>query len=287
LLQNGKFRPLENNPTGSYSQIRYRERVSAENTSNIANRKTGNSQIGIRWGPIAVLYWVNPMNSTSPAKTSHLLVIDPAVKTPELDCFNRIALRSSWPATYHLPALGSMQSLREPLGEIVGIILLGSNSSVNEELFWKKELEAWLRPKMEQGIPTLGLCYGHQLIAQMFGAKIDFVFPDRRKYAGWRKITLNSDPLWGESTEGSVTVSHAEAVMSCPQAFRVSAKSSEIPIEGLAHEKLPIWTFQAHPEATTAFWENRGWGKPQDPRGLRFGWGLMEKFIDYIESKKM
>ena len=42
---------------------------------------------------------------------AHIAVIDPAVRIPELECFNQMALISPLPLTYHLPAMYGQQSL--------------------------------------------------------------------------------------------------------------------------------------------------------------------------------
>ena len=42
--------------------------------------------------------------------------------------------------------------------------------------------------------------------------------------------------------------------------FEVFARSEEVPYEGLRHRELPIWTIQAHVEATQDFLDNQGLG---------------------------
>ena len=48
-------------------------------------------------------------------------VIDPAVRVPELDCFNRMSRRSRLPLTHHLPALFGLDSLRRAEADLRGI----------------------------------------------------------------------------------------------------------------------------------------------------------------------
>src|SRR5437870_2024958 len=94
----------------------------------------------------------------------HVMVIDPAIRVAELDCFNRMALASPVPLTYHLPALHGMASIRHDEAGAIGIVILGSGCSVNDAYPWQQHLVEWLLPRLEQGVPTLGLCFGHQLI---------------------------------------------------------------------------------------------------------------------------
>src|SRR5688500_14799459 len=119
----------------------------------------------------------------------HVAVIDPAMRVPELDCFNRMTRRSRGPLTYHLPALFGMDSL-ERGGEPAGIVILGSGASVNDDLPWQHALKGWLRPRVEGGTPVLGLCYGHQLLADLLGGEVGYVSADRVKRRGLRTVRL-------------------------------------------------------------------------------------------------
>lgn len=216
-------------------------------------------------------------------KNRPILVIDPAVKNPELITFNHLAQTSQVPLTYHLPALFGLQSLQKTKPEQVrGIIILGSLSSVNEKLSWQENLGLFLRPFLAEKTPVLGLCFGHQFIAHLFGGKVQHVFPDQKKHLGFRKVQLKENPLWGERREGELYVSHNEHVVTVPKDFSVSAESPEIAIEGLAHNHLPIWSFQPHPEAGPKFQEVReDQSHLSDPKKFEFGNSLVGAFLRF------
>jgi GMP synthase-like glutamine amidotransferase len=55
-----------------------------------------------------------------------------------------------------------------------------------------------------------------------------------------------------------VVVSHREAVETLPHGYRVTARRPEVPIDGLEHDSLPVFTFQFHPEARREFVARRG-----------------------------
>lgn len=208
-------------------------------------------------------------------------VIDPAMRVPELDCFNRMSRRSRAPLTYHLPALYGLASL-EREGEVAGAVILGSGASVNEDHAWQDALRAWLRPRLEAGLPVLGLCYGHQLLADLFGGEVGFVHPDRTKLRGLRPVRLAANPLWGPACEGPLLETHREMVVRLPDDVEVVGVSDAIAVEALAHRRLPAWGFQAHPEATREFARNNDvpFDGPEDV--LAFGHRVVDAFLDRV-----
>jgi GMP synthase (glutamine-hydrolysing) len=216
--------------------------------------------------------------------TPHLAIIDPAVRIPELDCYNQIALRSQIHTSYHLPGLFGMDSLVAVQDSVTALMILVSSSSVNDRLPWQSPLEIWLKQQLEKGKPTLGLCYGHQLLAYLFGGKVDFIFSNRHKLQGFRKITLSKNPLWNnQELAGEIYVSHREAVVECPQTMQIIATSSEVAIDGLSHKTLPIWSLQGHPESTTLFLKNMGDRHNVGPQAFDFGRKLIDLFLAHVQ----
>ncbi|XXF79568.1 gamma-glutamyl-gamma-aminobutyrate hydrolase family protein [Myxococcaceae bacterium GXIMD 01537] len=213
----------------------------------------------------------------------HILVIDPAMRIAEVECFNRLALSSPLPLTYHLPAMRGMQSLAaDPVESARGIVILGSASSVHDRLPWQHELETWLRPLLERGMPTLGICYGHQMLATMYGGKVGFVAPDQRKLKGFREVTLTrSAGPWSAPARGPLCISHKETVTEVPPDFESFATSEEVPTDGLRHRHLPIFTLQPHPEATPEFLQSHGIAHEPGGAPLTFGHQLVDAFLRY------
>lgn len=220
----------------------------------------------------------------------HLAVIDPAARVPELDNFNRLVLGSpELRLTYHLPALFGMSSL-EKLGQKPdALVIFGSGASVHETLPWQEPLNAWLTQQFENGCPSLGICYGHQLMAHLYGGKVEFARPDQEKYKGLRKVTFTSKGFWGtEGDSGTFVVSHREIVRTLPDTFEVVAKSSEVAIEGFKHKHLPLWGIQSHPEAGPEFLEHSEISlAPSEDNPFASGQDFMRKFIRHLIQQRI
>lgn len=218
--------------------------------------------------------------------TRHFVIIDPACRHPELDAFNRLSQLSQSRFSYHLPALFGMSSLEDLEYDIDAIIIFGSGASVYDKLDWQESLSSWLERVVAEKIPTLGLCYGHQLLAHLLGGKVGFVRNDQQKLVGLRQVTMKKAGFWGEQ-DGQFrwVVSHRECVQSLPDKLEIIADSAEIYCDGFQHCDLPIWGVQAHPEAGPGFVRNQGIPLCQRDQGnFVDGSRFMQAFIRMIET---
>ena len=209
----------------------------------------------------------------------HIAIVDPATSKPEIDCFNNLILRAKGPFSYHLPALFGFDSLAASSDGIIGIILLGSLASVHDEAPWQKELSAWLTSLWSRRIPTLGICFGHQFIADILGGVVE---RQPFEFKGMRTVHVHDDPLFGPGTSGDLVVSHHEIVTRLPSCCRVFASSNEVAVDGLAHTTLPIWGLQPHPEATPLFLHEERISLPaskQEYDPFSFGHQLLNRFM--------
>lgn len=209
----------------------------------------------------------------------HIVVVDPAVRSPEVDTYNHMCGLAKLPLTYHMPALYGFHSFPSDESLIRGVVILGSAASVYDNLPWQRPLETWLRPLCEKGLPVLGLCYGHQMIAHMFGGKVSYVHPDKRKLTGIRQVHINLPELKC-SGQRSLVVTHNEMVTTLSADFTVTSSSAEIEVEGLKHSKLPIFGFQAHIEATVDFLRERGMIEPHALRALPQSHSILRSFFE-------
>src|SRR6185295_2740183 len=89
-------------------------------------------------------------------------------------------LHGTYPAWYERAWDGPLQAVDGRTGRLpnpnhyAGIVITGSPSSLTdgERPEWADEAGALVRKAHDAGIPTLGVCFGHQLIAWAFGARV-------------------------------------------------------------------------------------------------------------------
>ena len=99
-------------------------------------------------------------------------------------------------------------------------------------------------------VPILGICLGHQSIAQAFGAKI--VPAKRLMHGKTSRLRHDGKGLFAGIPQGMEAMRyHSLAVdrVTLPDCFEVTAESEDGEIMGLRHKTLPIESLQYHPES--------------------------------------
>lgn len=134
--------------------------------------------------------------------------------------------------------------------DIAGVVISGSDKMVTDVDIDRLFLENWIISLKEYKIPLLGICYGHQLLAKVFGGEVNY-HPNGIEL-GSAKITINDNgdknPLF-ENMQLNFTsyVVHAQSVLKLPQ--------NSICLAGNSHDNNHsfcvdghIWGVQFHPE---------------------------------------
>jgi GMP synthase-like glutamine amidotransferase len=195
-------------------------------------------------------------------RPARLWIIDPSLHHPEDQGVAEIL--GGWSGSSHLfqPGLEPGDGPRPGSGyDCDGVILLGSAASVYDaQHAWLPRLSAWIRPLLngERRIPLLGICFGHQLIAQLARGRVDFVDADRSKVLGVEQTRLEGGRLLPGEHALRVVVSHREEVKQAPPDYRITARRDRSRIDGLEHRTLPVFSFQFHPEAREEFVRRAG-----------------------------
>lgn len=99
-------------------------------------------------------------------------------------------------------------------------------------------------------IPILGICLGHQAIAQYYGAKV--IRAPQPVHGKLSAITHDGKGLFSDIAQNiNVTRYHSLVVdaASLPACLSITARTDDGLIMGLRHQSLPIESVQFHPEA--------------------------------------
>ncbi len=124
----------------------------------------------------------------------------------------------------------------------VGIILSGGPASVYADDAY--DIDPGI---LSLGIPTLGICYGHQVIAHGLGGEV--VRNDVAEYGrADLKVTDSSLLLRGLPEEQVVWMSHRDAVAAPPSGFTVTAATADSPVAAMEDLERHIYGVQFHPE---------------------------------------
>ncbi|MCC6157229.1 MAG: glutamine-hydrolyzing GMP synthase [Deltaproteobacteria bacterium] len=125
-----------------------------------------------------------------------------------------------------------------------GVILSGGPSSIYDPGAPKIG-----RDLLETGVPVLGICYGMQLMAQLFGGEV--ARSDRREYGPAVTEILEDGGLFTGFEPGCalpVWMSHGDRVERMPEGFRAVGRSGNSPIAAMADETRRFYALQFHPE---------------------------------------
>ena len=126
-----------------------------------------------------------------------------------------------------------------------GIILSGGPMSVYEPD--GPQVDPGL---FDLGVPVLGLCYGHQLMARALGGTVEAT--GQREYGG-TGVTLEHDGgmlLQDFPVVDTVWMSHGDAVTQVPGGFRVTSHTEAIPVASMEDPERGLYATQFHPEVT-------------------------------------
>ena len=125
-----------------------------------------------------------------------------------------------------------------------GVVLTGSQSSVYHDEDWIAELSTWMRGAIDAGLPILGVCWGHQLLADVLGGHVK----DMGEYElGFIELEqAANDPIF-EDVDDPFTVfaTHHDHVAEVPDGATLLAEN-EYGVQGF--RKGPVYGVQFHPE---------------------------------------
>lgn len=142
--------------------------------------------------------------------------------------------------------------------ECDGWLITGSKFGAYDGLPWIARLEDFIRRCFADDVPMVGICFGHQVIAQALGGKVE-------KYSGGWVVGRTEYDWDGEVV--ALNAWHQDQVTRRPEGAEVLASNAACRNAALLYDRR-ILTIQAHPEFTPGFLhdlaETRGRGMVPD-----------------------
>ncbi len=152
----------------------------------------------------------------------------------------------------HFDVWRAQREMDMPISSYDGVVIGGSASSVYEKNKWIQRLSDKITAWANHKTPLLGICFGHQIIAQALGGVVE------KNHLGW-EIGLNplelteagkSDPIFaGFNSPNKVMQSHQDIVTVLPPGGECLASSPKCALQSFRIGDR-IRSVQFHPEYT-------------------------------------
>ena len=133
-----------------------------------------------------------------------------------------------------------------------GFIITGSAYGVYENLPWINNLFRKINEIINQGIPLVGICFGHQAIAQAINGLVE------KSNLGWGAGVSNMEIFiqkkWFHSSNSCLNLiySHQDQVIKLPKYAEIIAGNQFCPISSFCIDDK-VFTLQGHPEFSNQY----------------------------------
>ncbi len=144
----------------------------------------------------------------------------------------------------------SVDQLPDPQ-KLQAILITGSPAGVYDELDWIAPLEDFVRAAHAGRTPMVGVCFGHQLMAQALGGTV------RKSEKGWGigrhvyEVAPDNGVIDGPHI--AIACSHQDQVIEAPAGARTLLYSEFTPHAGLIYAGGTALSVQPHPEFSVDF----------------------------------
>jgi GMP synthase-like glutamine amidotransferase len=126
-------------------------------------------------------------------------------------------------------------------------LITGSRHGVYDNLDWMAPLQDFIRELAATEVPLIGVCFGHQIIAQALGGEV--VKSDKGWGVGVHNYQVDQVHSWmqSQSKQARMYAFHQDQVVKLPASASIFLSSEFCPYAGLSYGDSII-SVQAHPE---------------------------------------
>ncbi|HQZ11334.1 MAG TPA: gamma-glutamyl-gamma-aminobutyrate hydrolase family protein [Devosia sp.] len=167
---------------------------------------------------------------------------------PYPNMFHRMFEEAGHAFTYETAAVFDGAPFPDP-EQLEGIVITGSPAGVyDSHLSWMEPLRTFIRGAYAAKTPMLGVCFGHQIMADALGGEV------RKSEKGWglgrHVYGVSNRPAFvgGTLPEFAVACSHQDQVIAPPAEAEVFLSSDFTPNAGLIYRNGAAISLQPHPE---------------------------------------
>ncbi len=138
-------------------------------------------------------------------------------------------------------------------GTLEAVVITGSSASVYDNKEWLEPLRRFIRSAHKINLAMLGVCFGHQIIADALGGTVD------KSEKGWGlgthlyQVTGANPCVKNLPARLAVPASHQDQVIVRPKGSEVFLRSSFTPNAGLVYANATTLSVQPHPEFSAAY----------------------------------
>ncbi|WP_152039622.1 type 1 glutamine amidotransferase [Salinigranum salinum] len=126
-----------------------------------------------------------------------------------------------------------------------GVVITGSRASVYWDEPWIRSLVDWTADAAARGLPTLGVCYGHQVLAEALGGRVAALGEYEIGYRTVEQTRTDADLFGGVPEAFTAFTTHSDHVVDLPPGATLLAEN-EYGVH--AFRKGHAFGVQFHPE---------------------------------------